>query len=93
MWAGEAAAGVSAIPRPAHWRTIETVHFRIHFYEDERYLAERASVLAERAYASLTRYLAWQTNGRIDNPKNRCCQSRIPSRRFSTAGYSGESVP
>ena len=49
-----------------YWRTIETPHFRIHFYEAERFLAERAVVLAERAHASLTRYLDWLPGGRID---------------------------
>ncbi|HEY8927344.1 MAG TPA: hypothetical protein VIU64_23335, partial [Polyangia bacterium] len=49
-----------------YWRTIETPHFRIHFYEAERFLAERAVVLAERAHASLTRYLDWLPAGRID---------------------------
>ena len=56
-------------PAPApivYWRTLETPHFRIHFYEAERQLAERATVLAERAFASLTLYLRWVPNGRID---------------------------
>ncbi|HEY4183924.1 MAG TPA: hypothetical protein VGP07_02600 [Polyangia bacterium] len=50
----------------AYWRTLETPHFRIHFYEAERPLAERAAVLAEHAFASLTRYLKWVPRGRID---------------------------
>ena len=49
-----------------YWRTIETEHFRIHFYEAERHLAERATFLAERAHASLTKYLDWLPRGRID---------------------------
>ena len=49
-----------------YWRTLETPHFRIHFYEAERYLAERAAVIAERAFASLTFYLDWLPRGRID---------------------------
>jgi hypothetical protein len=48
------------------WRTLETAHFRIHFYEAERYLAERAAGIAERAHESLTRYLDWLPRGRID---------------------------
>ncbi|MBC8133068.1 MAG: hypothetical protein H7X95_08820, partial [Deltaproteobacteria bacterium] len=46
-----------------HWRTLLTPHFRIHFYEAERYIAERAAGIAERAYESLTRYLNWRPRG------------------------------
>src|SRR5450432_785245 len=49
-----------------HWRTLYTPHFRIHFYEGERYIAERAAGIAERAHESLTRYLDWLPGGRID---------------------------
>ncbi len=49
-----------------HWRTLETAHFRIHFYEAERFLAERAAGIAERAHDSLVRYLNWLPRGRID---------------------------
>ncbi|MEP6652784.1 MAG: hypothetical protein ABJA82_05470 [Myxococcales bacterium] len=48
------------------WRTLKTPHFRIHFYESERYIAERAAGIAERAFDSLTRYLDWLPRGRID---------------------------
>src|SRR5262245_5860415 len=48
------------------WRTLETAHFRIHFYEEERPLAERAAFLAERAHTNVTRYLDWLPGGRID---------------------------
>ncbi len=48
------------------WRTLQTAHFRIHFYESERYIAARAAIIAERAYDSLTHYLNWQPRGRID---------------------------
>jgi hypothetical protein len=53
-------------PPVVHWRTLQTAHFRIHFYEAERYLAERAAGIAERAHESLTRYLNWLPRGRID---------------------------
>ena len=49
-----------------HWRTLKTPHFRIHFYEGERYVAERAAGIAERAHESLTRYLDWLPRGLID---------------------------
>lgn len=49
-----------------HWRTLKTAHFRIHFYEEIRHLAERTAVAAERAHARVTRYLNWLPRGRID---------------------------
>jgi Tol biopolymer transport system component len=49
-----------------YWRTLQTAHFRIHFYESERYIAGRAAIIAERAYTSLTLYLNWEPRGRID---------------------------
>ena len=45
---------------------MQTAHFRIHFYESERHLAERAAIAAERAFTSLTKYLNWLPQGRID---------------------------
>jgi Tol biopolymer transport system component len=56
----------AGIPPGVRWRTLETAHFRIHFYEEERALAERAAFLAERAHTHVTRYLDWLPGGRID---------------------------
>ncbi len=56
-------------PGPApdvRWYTLDTPHFHIHFYEDERSFAEHAAVIAERAYRLHTRYLNWRPSGRID---------------------------
>jgi Tol biopolymer transport system component len=49
-----------------HWKTLFTPHFRIHFYDDERGVADRAAQIAERAHGKLTRYLNWLPSGRID---------------------------
>ncbi|HVR61210.1 MAG TPA: hypothetical protein VMU50_04890, partial [Polyangia bacterium] len=46
----------SALPK-VHWHTLETPHFRIHFYDEERALADRAAPIAERAHRLVTRYL------------------------------------
>ena len=65
-WADDAEEDTPSTAPVAYFRTLTTDHFRIHFYEAERPLAERATVLAERAFASLTRYLKWMPRGRID---------------------------
>ena len=39
------------------WYTLETPHFDLHYYPDERAFAERAAHIAERAYRLITRYL------------------------------------
>lgn len=49
----------------AHWLTLETPHFELHFYPEEREFAERAARVAERAYRLITHYLNWQPKGRI----------------------------
>jgi Tol biopolymer transport system component len=58
-----------ALPTPplprAVWYTLETPHFEVHFYPDERALAERMARFAERAYRLNTRYFNWQPTGRI----------------------------
>src|SRR5262249_21132906 len=41
------------------WYTLDTPHFHIHFYEDERALASHTAIVAERAFHVLTRYLNW----------------------------------
>jgi WD40-like Beta Propeller Repeat len=48
------------------WYTLDTAHFHIHFYEDERALALHTAVIAERAYRLNTRYLNWRPSGRVD---------------------------
>ena len=57
--------GAGALPDP-HWRTLFTPHFRIHFYDEERALADRAALIAERAHKRLTSYLNWLPAGRVD---------------------------
>ncbi|HEX3695064.1 MAG TPA: hypothetical protein VH374_06700 [Polyangia bacterium] len=49
-----------------HWHTLETPHFRIHYYDDEKPLADRAAPIAERAHRLVTRYLNWLPSGRVD---------------------------
>jgi Tol biopolymer transport system component len=64
-------AGTTAAPElgpipVARWLTLETQHFRIHFYGDEWQFALHAATVAERAYRLNTRYLNWQPSGRVD---------------------------
>jgi Tol biopolymer transport system component len=47
------------------WFTLDTPHFHIHFYGDERPLADHTAIIAERAYRLITRYLNWQPSGRV----------------------------
>ena len=60
---------VRALPQPtlptARWLTLETPHFELHFYPEEREFAERSARAAERAYRLVTRYLNWQPRGRV----------------------------
>ena len=54
-------------PRPTvHWLTLETPHFRLHYYQDEWEFAKRAAAVAERAFRLNTRYLNWRPSGRVD---------------------------
>jgi Tol biopolymer transport system component len=54
-------------PAPdVRWYTLDTPHFHIHFYEDERSFAEHAAIIAERAYRLNTRYLNWRPSGRVN---------------------------
>src|SRR5262247_1216102 len=59
---------VRALPQPpvpaARWFTLQTPHFELHFYPEERAFAERAAIVAERAYRLVTRYLNWEPRGR-----------------------------
>jgi WD40-like Beta Propeller Repeat len=71
---GEAEPIETATPTPpppgplpdVRWYTLDTQHFHIHFYEDERPLATHTAIIAERAYRLLTRYLNWRMSGRVD---------------------------
>ena len=60
---------VRALPPPrlpsARWLTLETPHFELHFYPEERAFAERSALVAERAYRLVTRYLNWEPSGRV----------------------------
>ena len=47
------------------WYTLETPHFEIHYYTEERAFAERVAHFAERAYRLNTRYLNWRPNGHV----------------------------
>ncbi len=42
------------------WRVLETEHFRVHYYPEEKASAEDAARMAERSYARLTRILGHQ---------------------------------
>ncbi len=60
-------AAPPAAPEPdVRWYTLDTPHFHIHFYEDERAFAAHAGIIAERAYRLNTRYLNWRPSGRVD---------------------------
>ncbi len=52
------------LPR-ANWYTLQTPHFDIHFYPDERALAERLAHYAERAWRLNTRYFNWRPAGHV----------------------------
>jgi Tol biopolymer transport system component len=49
----------------ARWFTLETPHFEIHFYPEERGFAEQTARYAERAYRLITRYLNWRPSGHV----------------------------
>lgn len=52
------------LPR-ATWYTLQTPHFEIHFYPDERAMAERLAHFAERAWRLNTRYFNWRPAGHV----------------------------
>src|SRR5260221_11777395 len=60
---------IRALPQPprpsAHWLTLETPHFELHFYPEERELAQKAALVAKRAYRLITHYLNWEPNGPV----------------------------
>lgn len=55
--AGRAAPAAAQIAPNAHWRTLPTAHFLVHFTPTEEDAARRAAVDAERAYAALAERL------------------------------------
>lgn len=57
-------AAAQVIPQ-AHWRTIDTKHFHIHFTPELEPTARRAAISAERAYAKLASQLT-EPRGPID---------------------------
>ena len=42
------------------WRVLETEHFRVHYYKEEKAAVEDAARMAERSYARLSRILGHQ---------------------------------
>jgi hypothetical protein len=56
---GLAASARAGDPR-LRWRTLETEHFAIHYHENERRVAERVALVAERAHRVLSPRLKWQ---------------------------------
>ncbi|HEY3353395.1 MAG TPA: hypothetical protein VGQ83_09115, partial [Polyangia bacterium] len=60
---GGAAPARAGDPR-LRWRTLETDHFAIHFHENERPVAERVAVVAERVHTVLAPHLKWQPRTR-----------------------------
>jgi Tol biopolymer transport system component len=57
---GTAAAGDPRL----RWRTLQTEHFEIHFHENEREVARRVAVVAERAHAELAPHMKWKPKRR-----------------------------
>jgi hypothetical protein len=54
-----AAAGAQPYDPRLEWRTLETPHFRIHFYPPEEALARRAAGAFEKAHELLVPFLRW----------------------------------
>ena len=46
------------------WRSADTQHFRFHYHAEQRAMAERVAVIAERVYPRITQQLAWEPRGR-----------------------------
>ena len=51
--------GEAGDPR-LRWRTLETEHFQIHVHENEREVARRLAVCAERAHEALSPVMKWK---------------------------------
>ena len=58
----------------AHWRTIDTKHFHIHFTPELEPAARRAAISAERAYAKLASQL---TEPRVRSRWKTCVSSCV----------------
>jgi hypothetical protein len=60
-----AQAGVSHDPALT-WRTLHSVHFRVHYYDGEEALAQRTVATAERVHAQLSPIIGWQPEEPVD---------------------------
>jgi Tol biopolymer transport system component len=58
--------GSPAVVSGIRWYTLETPHFDIHYYPEERAFAEHAARVSERGYRLITRYLNWRPAGPIN---------------------------
>lgn len=69
MVAAPARAEFRLTPSPnhpeRHWQVMETAHFRIHFYQGHRRLAERMAGLAEDAYGKVTADLGAEPKDKV----------------------------
>ena len=70
----------------ARWLTLETPHFELHFYPEEREFAEHAARVAERAYRLITRYLNWRPQRTRQRRADRS-DRRTPTARASSVPY------
>ncbi|MDX1386873.1 MAG: hypothetical protein R3257_04730, partial [bacterium] len=48
------------------WRTLQTEHFNINYYEGEEEAAYRMTIIAEKVYNELSPYFKWKPWGRIE---------------------------
>jgi len=48
-----------------HWKTMETTHFSVHYYETETSIALEISKISENIYDKLTQFLDWHPKGKI----------------------------
>ena len=48
------------------WSTIESTHFRIHYYAGEKQLAKQAISIAERVHTNLSVWIQWQPEDKTD---------------------------
>lgn len=60
-----AQAGVSYDPALT-WRTLHSLHFRVHYHDGEETLAQRTVATAERVHAQLSPVIGWQPEGPVD---------------------------
>ena len=52
------------------WVTAESAHFRIHYHDDEKQLADRSLQIAESVYERLTPELDWQPKEKTETKKH-----------------------